>query len=147
MSLRLDTAYGWEDFVALCLAVLKGVGRGWLEDRSNRGLTLYVIVDDNTPVGIVGVREYKRWLYEITDLFVRPSFRRRGYGTKAVELALDLIASRKKTSKAIVYFTVVENNEPAKRIARKTGFTERDVIEKYEDDGNVVRFVVFERIV
>jgi len=147
MTVHLDFAENWEDFVALCLATLKGVGRGWLEDRTNRGLTLYVIVDDNTPVGIIGVREYKRWLYEITDLFVRPSMRRRGYGTKAVRLALDLIAGRKRTSKAIVYFTVVENNEPAKRIARKTGFVEKDIVEKYDDDGSVVRFIVFEQII
>ena len=83
----------------------------YLQNKMNGGTKVYMLTDEK-PVGIVSVTGSL-----IEDLYVLPEMQNRGYGTKLLQFA---IAQCKEPP----VLWILENNDGARRLYRRTGFQE-----------------------
>jgi ribosomal protein S18 acetylase RimI-like enzyme len=87
--------------------------------------TGYVWEQDGRVVGNVTVNRPTRhpWRWQISNVAVLDTYRRRGIGRQLVEAAIDLILTRGGRT---AYLFVRDNNAPAVRLYRSFGFIEVD---------------------
>ena len=83
----------------------------YLNDKMEAGSKLYLLITD-IPVGVVSVTGNL-----IEDLYVLPERQNRGYGTELLQFAIEIC-----TDTPILW--ILENNERAKRLYERFGFSE-----------------------
>lgn len=82
---------------------------------------LKMIYNDDTPVGMILFYDYPDLGgYELSQLLIDKQYQKKGYGTEAVKLALQIMKNDGKYKK--VFLCYIEGNEAAKNMYLKLGF-------------------------
>lgn len=98
----------------------------------NEGSQVFLIYDDETPVGMVlyyECPEYEEYIF--SELLIDERYQRNGYGREATRLILDRMKEESKYPKVCLCF--IEGNEAAKKLYESFGFAETD-----RDDDEVI---------
>ena len=86
--------------------------REYIRNKMEKGSAFYMLTDTE-PAGVISVTGNL-----IEDLYVLPELQNRGYGTKLLRFAVDLIREKKLTP----VLWILENNHRAEQLYLKNGF-------------------------
>jgi len=95
---------------------------GQLRDLRIKGVKLFGLFQDSVQLGFVAVEQADDTVYYLEKLAVPPQYRRRGYGKKLVEFALEYVRSRKGKK---VSLGMIDQSTALKDWYKKLGFCER----------------------
>ncbi len=115
--LNLSTGAGQEEFVA---QNVRSLAQAWVfRDRARP----YALYEGEEPVGFIMFdwRPEKKWV-EIWRFMIDHRFQRKGYGRRAMELALEKIRRAGVFDRVQLYY--VPGNEKARALYRNLGFGE-----------------------
>jgi len=88
--------------------------------------TFFVIKDDDTIVGTVGIKEENSQVALLRRLFVSPHYRNKGIGTQLINKAIDFC---EKNKYEMILFRGTNHMVRAIRIVEKLGFIKRDLVD------------------
>lgn len=107
---KLTVCHEQKDFVA---EPSKIMARAYAY-RNYRSI-LKMIYNDDTPVGMILFYDYPDLNgYDLSQLLIDKQYQKKGYGTEAVKLALQLMKNDGKYNK--VFLCYIEGNEAAKNM-------------------------------
>ena len=99
----------------------------------------YIIIEENTPVGVIGYRELNPWCVEQLNTVILPQYRNKGYGTRASSLLTRGLLKRYGK----VFCTVNTNNDTMIHIKEKQGFSkEGTLVDHFGPGRNVFLFSI-----
>lgn len=116
-ELLADIAAFWTTH---CLTLTPEQARGDLAAWTEQGHELYVICREGRPAGFLHLGSRGGACDWLEDVFVREELRGRGVGSRAIELAWDLLREKGLET---MYLEVVPANGAAIRLYHRLGFT------------------------
>lgn len=121
---RLSVNEEQKNFVAPAIGIL---ARGYVYRNCNS--RIIVFADDDNIVGAALVRDLDEEpaCYDLQEFMIDRRFQNRGYGTKALNLILELLAAERKYE--CVEVCVNKEDAPALHVYEKAGFVDTEYID------------------
>lgn len=135
MKAYLDGAYNKEKLIS---------------EIQTKDSTFYFLYDQNQLVGYLKLNQNQaqtedisKNALEIERLYVRPDFKRRGYGRKLMEFA---IQEAKNSEKELVWLGVWEHNEPAKAFYQSMGYQQQGSHSFFMGDDEQTDYIMVKKL-
>ncbi len=87
-----------------------------------KGDTFFVAVQDKNIIGTVAIKEEDKRVALLRRLFVHPKYRKKGYGLKLIEAAIDFC---KRQRYRVIVFRSTDRMSRANSLCERMGFIER----------------------